>query len=155
MNLLLIEDDNNKSKQIINSIQEAYFNNVNISEAHSFQKGMKKIRTENYNCLLLDMTLPTYDIETNHSGGTTKKFGGIAILDEMKMREIYLKTIIITQFDTFGEGKNLITIKELREQLKRDFSENFEEIIYYNSSLTTWRDKLIKILDRYSKGVKN
>ena len=71
------------------------------------------------------------------------------------MREIYLKTIIITQFDTFGEGKNLITIKELREQLKRDFSENFEEIIYYNSSLTTWRDKLIKILDRYSKGVKN
>ena len=62
MNLLLIEDDNNKSKQIINSIQEAYFNNVNISEAHSFQKGMKKIRTENYNCLLLDMTLPTYDI---------------------------------------------------------------------------------------------
>ena len=42
MNLLLIEDDNNKSKQIINSIQEAYFNNVNISEAHSFQKGMKK-----------------------------------------------------------------------------------------------------------------
>ena len=68
---------------------------------------------------------------------------------------MHFKTIIITQFDTFVEGKNLITIKELREQLKRDFSGNFEEIIYYNSSLTTWRDKLIKILDRYSKGVKN
>lgn len=153
MDLLLIEDDNNKSKQIINAIREVYSTKFNISEAHSFQKGMKKIRTENYDCLLLDMTLPTYDIDTNHSGGETKKFGGIEILEEMKIRDIHLKTIIITQFDTFGEGKNLITIKELRKDLKRDYSENFEEIIYYNSSLTTWRDRLIKILERYSKGV--
>ena len=119
MKLLLIEDDNNKSKQIINSIREVYLNNANISEAHSFQKGMKKIRTENYDCLLLDMTLPTYDIDTNHSGGTTKKFGGMEILEEMKMRDLYLKTIIITQHEDF-DGVSL-------ESINSDYKDKFLE----------------------------
>lgn len=154
INILIIEDDNNKSNQIIGSIFDVYSNRVKITEAHSYQKGMKKIRTEIYDCLLLDMTLPSYDIDANHSGGETKKFGGIEILTEMQFRNIFLKTIIITQFDTFGDGENLMTIKELGKKLRKNFPDNFVEIIYYNSSLTTWRDQLIKILDVYEKGDK-
>lgn len=150
--ILIIEDDNNKNKQIISLMEEAYAENITITEAHSFQKGVKEIRTSQFDYLLLDMTLPAFDIDTNHIGGKIRKFAGIDILMEMKRRKINLKTIIVTQFDSFGDGESLITIKELRKQLNSRFKENFKEIIYYNSSLTTWRDELIIVIENLEKG---
>ena len=144
--LLIIEDDNNKNKQIISLIEETFPEESIITEAHSFQKGVKELRLNKFDILLLDMTLPSFDIDTNHTGGSIRKFAGIDILSDMKRQNIKLATIIVTQFDSFGEGKYRITNKELREQLTLDFEENFKGIIYYNSSLTTWRSELIKTI---------
>jgi len=90
------------------------------------------------------MTLPTFDIDTNSGGGKIRNFAGMEILEEMLQREIILKTIIITQYESFGEEQ--ITISQMRKILKEKYHKNFIEIIYYSSSSKSWFENLTKLV---------
>ena len=90
------------------------------------------------------MTLPTFDIDTNSGGGKIRNFAGREILEEMLQREINLKTIIITQYESFGEEQ--ITISQMRNILKEKYHKNFIEIIYYSSSSKSWFENLTKLV---------
>lgn len=141
--ILIIEDDKNKSSQIIERLNSQY-SNLTFSEKRSFQQGVKSLRNSSFDLLLLDMTLPTFDIDTNSGGGKIRNFAGREILEEMLQREINLKTIIITQYESFGEEQ--ITISKMRTILKEKYHKNFIEIIYYSSSSKSWFENLTKLV---------
>ena len=143
MKILIIEDDKNKSSQIIERLNSQY-SNLTFSEKRSFQQGIKSLRNSSFDLLLLDMTLPTFDIDTNRGGGKIRNFAGMEILEEMLQREINLKTIIITQYESFGEEQ--ITISQMRTILKEKYNKNFIEIIYYSSSSKSWFENLTKLV---------
>ena len=90
------------------------------------------------------MTLPTFDIDTNSGGGKIRNFAGMEILEEMLQRDIILKTIIITQYESFGEEQ--VTISQMRRILKQKYNKNFIEIIYYSSSSKSWFENLTKLV---------
>ncbi|CYU70351.1 Uncharacterised protein [Streptococcus suis] len=90
------------------------------------------------------MTLPTFDIDTNSGGGKIRNFAGMEILEEMLQRDIILKTIIITQYESFGEEQ--VTISQMRRILKQKYNKNFIEIIYYSSSSKSWFESLTKLV---------
>lgn len=141
--ILIIEDDKNKSSQVIERLNSQY-SNLTFSEKRSFQQGVKSLRNSSFDLLLLDMTLPTFDIDTNSGGGKIRNFAGREILEEMLQREINLKTIIITQYESFGEEQ--ITISQMRNILKEKYHKNFIEIIYYSSSSKSWFENLTKLV---------
>ena len=143
MKILIIEDDKNKSSQVIERLNSQY-SNLTFSEKRSFQQGVKSLRNSSFDLLLLDMTLPTFDIDTNSGGGKIRNFAGREILEEMLQREINLKTIIITQYESFGEEQ--ITISQMRTILKEKYHKNFIEIIYYSSSSKSWFENLTKLV---------
>ena len=143
MKILIIEDDKNKSYQVIERLNSQY-SNLTFSEKRSFQQGVKSLRNSSFDLLLLDMTLPTFDIDTNSGGGKIRNFAGREILEEMLQREINLKTIIITQYESFGEEQ--ITISQMRNILKEKYHKNFIEIIYYSSSSKSWFENLTKLV---------
>ena len=143
MKILIIEDDKNKSSQVIERLNSQY-SNLTFSEKRSFQQGVKSLRNSSFDLLLLDMTLPTFDIDTNSGGGKIRNFAGREILEEMLQREINLKTIIITQYESFGEEQ--ITISQMRNILKEKYHKNFIEIIYYISSSKSWFENLTKLV---------
>ena len=90
------------------------------------------------------MTLPTFDIDINSSGGKIRNFAGMDILDVMQRRQIVLKTIVITQYESFGE--ELVTISQMKDILRERYNKNFVDIIYYSSSSKSWFDSLKKLL---------
>lgn len=141
--ILIIEDDKNKSSQIIERLKNQY-SNLTFSEKRSFQQGVKSLRNSSFDLLLLDMTLPTFDIDTNSGGGKIRNFAGMEILEEMLQRDIILKTIIITQYESFGEEQ--VTISQMRRILKQKYNKNFIEIIYYSSSSKSWFESLTKLV---------
>ena len=143
MKILIIEDDKNKSSQVIERLNSQY-SNLTFSEKRSFQQGVKSLRNSSFDLLLLDMTLPTFDIDTNSGGGKIRNFAGREILEEMLQREINLKTIIITQYESLGEEQ--ITISQMRNILKEKYHKNFIEIIYYSSSSKSWFENLTKLV---------
>jgi response regulator len=145
--ILIIEDDKNKRNQIIERLS-GYFPDLEFIVKSSFQQGVKTLRSSSFDILLLDMTLPTFDIDINSSGGKIRNFAGMDILDVMQQRKIVLKTIVITQYESFGE--ELVTISQMKDILRERYNKNFVDIIYYSSSSKSWFESLKKLLgDQY------
>ena len=143
MKILMIADDKNKSTQIIERLS-SYFTDIDFTVKRSFQQGVKTLRSSSFDVLLLDMTLPTFDIDINSSGGKIRNFAGMDILDVMQQRQIVLKTIVITQYESFGE--ELVTISQMKDILRDRYNKNFVDIIYYSSSSKSWFESLKKLL---------
>ena len=84
--VLLVEDDEDKREQIINFINK--FEDYDLIEVRSYNSAVKAIRRGFFDLILLDMILPTFDVNVNESGGRTQAFGGELILAEMDRKNI-------------------------------------------------------------------
>lgn len=120
MQILLIEDNSNKLKQIKRVLTEIYPES-NIEEAYSFNSGVRKVYENKWNLIILDMSLPTYDITHTESGGDKKPVAGKNIMKRMLNRKIIVPVVIITQFETFDDDR--ISLNSLNAEFKDGFKE--------------------------------
>lgn len=139
---LLIEDDSNKSKQIIDFIEENFINSTTILK-RSYQSGLKELNINKYDLVLLDMQLPTFDIKSGEDGYKFRKLAGVDILKELKRKKKECKIIIVTQFETFGEGEFYIELEDLKRNLKNEYKDLYIDTVYYNAGQTKWKEELI------------
>lgn len=146
MQILIVEDNENKLSKIRTFFNERY-SACDIEEAHSFNSGRRKVFEKNWDLVILDMSLPTYDITHSESGGDKKPIAGKNIIKRMKNRNVIIPTIIITQFETFDDEKISL------DTLNREFQESFQDIwkgtIYYGND--DWESELTKLLDSIQK----
>lgn len=146
MSVLLIEDDDHKREKIQNVIS-MIFPSIEVDVASSFNGGLKKIIAgkEKYGLILLDMSMPNFDVSPSEpSGGTPESFAGKELLTQMKLRGLSIPTLVITQFDTFGDANKRLSLRELHSQLERDFSPMYKGSIYYNSAQEDWKVQLVE-----------
>ena len=136
---LLIEDDPNKAKKILNYVEE-HFSEIAMKHKISYQSGIKEIMENNFNFILLDMSLPTYDQSTSSSSGKPRNFGGRDILKEMKRYKRNSRVMIVTQYNEFDGGS--ISMNELDTQLETKYKHIYEGYIIYNSKRSEWQDEL-------------
>ena len=142
MKILIIEDDKNKLKQVTSFLRKIYIN-TEIIERYSYNSGIRELLTgSRFDLLLLDMSMPTFDITSVESGGRPKTFAGKEILRKLKKKRIQLPTIVITQFERFGDVENTISLEELNQELIDNFSESYIATVYYNSSQDNWKNEL-------------
>lgn len=141
MNLLLIEDDQHKSKQIIEFLNEKFVN-TSIELRKSYQSGLKEILTNSFDLVLLDMQLPNFDIKPGEDGYKFRKLAGIDILKEITRKKKQCKVIVITQFETFGEGEYYINLSNLKQMLKKDFTSLYIDTVFYSPDNSLWQKEL-------------
>ncbi|MEZ8473751.1 response regulator [Vibrio cyclitrophicus] len=150
MDILIIEDDDYKVELLEDFLSEEY-STINISNAFSVKGAKKAIEAFNGQFVLLDMTLPTYDISKESSGGRPQGFGGIEVLRFMEMIENDTPVIIVTQFQSFEiKDKNKETTRDisyLKELLEEEDFLNFKGIVQFSSSNEKWKVELKGYLD--------
>lgn len=147
MKILIIEDDPNKAQQIIAFMKEK----SEVSEVlhkKSYQSGLKELLENTFDFVLLDMSLPTYDINPGEDAYKFRHLAGYDILFEIKRKNKSAKVIIMTQFERFGEGKQFISLKDLKMLLRKDFSKNYVGTISYHPGRTTWKEELYKYFQK-------
>lgn len=147
MNLLIVEDDQNKIKQLSKFIA-INFPNISIVEKRAYQSGLEEILKNTYEFIVLDMSLPTYEISPTELEGPPKNFAGRDILHQMKRKHIYSPTIVVTQFEDFGERPNTISLEALNIELKTKF-DFYLGTVFYNASSDNWQKHLLKYLAEY------
>jgi DNA-binding NarL/FixJ family response regulator len=150
MQILLIEDDAEKLRHIFEFLSES-FPGSKIDVAKSFDSGLRMVISEAtaIDVVLLDMSMPTYDISLREpTGGVPESFAGRELLAQMKLRSIQTPTIVVTMFDSFGEKPNRISIEQLKADLKERFSPPYRDLVYYNSRQEGWRDALKESISR-------
>lgn len=145
MRILIIEDDSNKMQRIAKEVQKIR-KNVHLTEARSYQNGISNLMSNQFDFLLLDMSLPIFDISLEEDGFQVDPFSGRNILEEMKRKNVLVPTIIITMFETFGDGSDLMTLEELDKDLSEKYPLIYKGAIYYNSSEINWKEALKKII---------
>ena len=149
MTILLVEDEVSKCRRISEYLNES-FQNLSISVAQSITSAIIKIRQNSFDFLLLDMSLPLFDnADLVHSDSNEfDAFGGIAVLDEIDRLQLSCKVILITAFDTLGEGSTLIRLPEITIKLDKDYPDNYVGSVFYNMSSLSWKQQLSKLLKR-------
>ena len=143
MQILLIEDNSNKLKQIKRVLTEMYPES-NIEEAYSFNSGVRKVYENKWNLIILDMSLPTYDITHTESGGDKKPVAGKNIMKRMLNRKIIVPVVIITQFETFDDDR--ISLNSLNAEFQDGFKEIWKGTVFYGND--DWSIDLKEILDK-------
>lgn len=142
MKVLVIEDNPNKLKQIKSFLNE-YYNQPQIEETYSFNGGKAKLYEEEWDLILLDMSLPTYDITHTEYGGDKKPVAGKNLMKRMLNRKIFTPVIIITQFETFDDDR--ISLDSLNQEFSEKFSSIWKGTIFYGND--DWNIELKKLLD--------
>lgn len=141
--ILIIEDNKNKLKKVKEFVQHQ-MPNASIHDAISYTGGIRRIYEEEWDLILLDMTLPVYDITPHDNGGDRRPTAGKEIMKRMKNKGKIVPTIIITQFDTFGE--NGLTIASLNEEFSYELSDIWKGTVNYVDASNKWQIELMKII---------
>jgi len=150
-NVLIVEDDENKRLQLVQFITEL-LPQSDIQIAKSFHSGLQLIIDENHDLILLDMTMPTYDIGQYEDGGRPQHYAGREILRQMARRQILTPVLVITQFDVFGEGADAMTRDQLDKQLRINYPQTYIGTVYYNAAMGGWKHALQQKIRALIKG---
>jgi len=139
MKILLVEDDEIKIKNL-----EAFLSNkeldydITLDIKRSYQSGLNAILTNEFDLILLDMSMHNFDKTLNETGGDYMPFAGEDILREMSWNEIPTKTVIVTQYDLIGHK----SLTELKESWAVNFAENYLGTVFYRDNETNWKNEL-------------
>jgi DNA-binding NarL/FixJ family response regulator len=136
-------------RHIVNQVHQLQ-PNAEIVEAKSYSDGLRHVMSGTFDFLLLDMSLPTFNITQEEDGYQVDPYSGRNILAEMKRKHVQVKTAVITMFETFGEGTDLMTLDELDQELRQEYPDNYCTAIYYNSSEVNWKEALKHLLEPHA-----
>ena len=135
MKILFIEDNPQKLKQVCDYLKQQY-DNIELTVRKSYNSGLRElIKNNSYSLILLDMSLPNYDIEPGESGGDFEKYAGKFLLSEMYRRDITTNVVIITMYLNYVD-------EEFSSELKDNFP-NYLGVVYYNvKEPDGWKNEL-------------
>lgn len=145
-NILIIEDDELKYSRLKDYLMTK-ISDCEITNARSKHSGLQTVISSKPDLILLDMSLPNFDITPDEDGGRPQGLGGKEILRQLSRRKISIPVIVVTQFDSFGEPNDSMSLKELTDELKQSFPENFKGTVYYHATLEDWKEQLWALIN--------
>lgn len=140
MKILIVENDPNKSSVVqLFLLVEHDISPEDVEIKSSYQSGLESIlQKPDFDLLILDMSIPTFDITDFDDGGETLDRGGEIILQEMQRENIKIPSIILTQYEDFGG----VSLSEIDQALFNEFPDMYLGCIYYNTGQTNWHKEL-------------
>ncbi|MGF7028678.1 MULTISPECIES: hypothetical protein [Sphingobacterium] len=141
MKILIIEDDRIKIDKLTSLLYKCDFD---LRE--SFQSGLEALRSNNYDVLILDMTIPLWEKENNDINQNYEQFGGEKILREMKRKAIIVPVILFTMFDKFPIGNDVLTFEQISAKYKQNF-DFYVDGVYYDSRNDDWKSNLLTLIE--------
>jgi CheY-like chemotaxis protein len=143
--ILLVEDDLPKRNQILDILA---IEKCAVNVATSINSAIAFIDGDQYDGVLLDMSLPTFNEgPTFGSGGRQQDFGGRQILTYMWELEMQTSVLLVTQLPGFKDetGKE-IGLSELDATLRRDFEGLYVGYTSFQHSTDSWVEELRKFV---------
>ncbi|WP_182911954.1 response regulator [Sphingomonas cavernae] len=141
MTALIIEDDELKTERLKSFLgQELPDHQIEV--ARSYKSGLRALVANTPALVILDMTLPTFDIAPGSDGGRPLNLGGRELLRQMKRRSLAYPTVVVTGFDAFGSEPQDVTLAQLDGELEAEFGDFYIGSVYFNATSDDWRDQL-------------
>lgn len=148
MRILFIEDNSYKIEQI-SAFIGTELPDFQLEVRKSYHSGLKEVRKNNldYNLILLDITMQTYDINKTEYGGEPIPLAGKLILQDMDIRDIATPVIVVTMY----EGFDGVLLPEFDQELGLLFPLNYKGHIYFTSHNDEWKVQLKNKINKIIK----
>lgn len=168
--VLIIEDLPEKKMDIKKEIKESGIQTIHTAKC--YVDAMKLLNENNYDLIILDMTLPR---EITEGSDLNTHYGKIILFDLLDMKK-YIPCIVITRYTYFGNGvgptfvlssnfylENQYFMKKKEEKIEIDcdistykglhelFSHRipfYAGMIYYNPNENNWKRNLMKLISQ-------
>lgn len=141
MKILLVEDFEEKANNIM-AFLNSEFPDFELDRCSSYNMAQEKIfeHSEDYELILLDMSMSTYDLDVDASGGLPEPAAGEYILEGMFLRDINTPVIVVTMYNVFGRRE----LSAFDTELKSKYPQNYKSYVFYSSQRTDWKNELKK-----------
>lgn len=141
MNILLVEDYDEKANNII-AFLNAEFPTFQVERCTSYNSAQETIYegSGKYDLILLDMSMTTYDLNADTSGGKPEPTAGNDILEGMYLRNITTPVIVVTMYNVFGRKE----LAAFHEELLMNYPQNYKSYVFYSSQRNDWKKELKK-----------
>ena len=140
--ILVVEDDEYKASDIIKTAQSV-LNGVAIERAASVTSALTMIHDHTFDLVILDMSLPTFDISGPGGGGSPEGQGGIEVLRLARRVKNQSKFVVVTQYpDIEVEGRE-VSLSLAAAKLSQTFKLQVLGCLLYDFDDDEWRVPLI------------
>jgi CheY-like chemotaxis protein len=145
MKVLVVEDEDPKLDAILRLLRSLDCD-VSIDVARSVKSGLAALKANMPDILLLDMSLPTFDISGSEPGGRPQGFGGIEIVRYVDSIGSELPVVVLSAYEAFSkDGKN-IQLKTLGSELARDYPALIRGVVYFDPTRGNWSEDLTRLV---------
>jgi CheY-like chemotaxis protein len=139
--VLLAEDEPHKSEKVMELLSIA-LPECQVTVARSVKSALRNIQVGSFELLLLDMSLPTFDVGPGESGGRPQGFGGMEVMRYLKHHEVRVPVIIVTQYEAFSDSSGVVDLGEMASRLRSDHPENFVACVHFAPMSEAWKPVL-------------
>lgn len=146
MNILIVEDEDPKRRHLEQFLRENV-RNLRLEIARSVNSGIEALDCRLPDLLLLDMSLPTFDVGETEGGGRPQGFGGVEVVRYMKLSNIKCSLIVITGYEAFPKGAGQVKLATLEKELRDEFPGMIDGVLHFNSSFDDWKTDLMCLID--------
>ncbi len=143
--ILVVEDEQRKLEHITHFLKINY-PTVKYDECRSYNSALHTIVCNHveYDLVLLDMSMTTFDVSTEESGGVPEPLAGENILDAIYLNDIPIKVIVVTMYESFV-GKRL---QAFDIELRASYPENYLGFVFFSHKNKDWEVELKKYMDK-------
>ncbi len=149
MKVLIVEDEFDKREKITSYLYSVFESSqLEIVESESLRSGLKTLlQVSDIDVVLLDMSMPGFDITSDEpGGGEPESYAGKELMSQMRLRNIKVPVIVITQYKKFK--KENISLEELTEEFQTQFPDFFMGTIHFSSAVEGWKKSLLDYLKK-------
>ena len=150
MNVLIVEDNDSKYDDLRKTSEALGWT---ILRAASFTSALRQL-TENdisWKGMILDISIPTYDLIANQQDGSQRNFGGREILRTLSSLGLSIPTIVVSGFESFEDDMGLVQFERLVEDLRNIPQSPIVCGVQYSAFSDAWRSKVIEALKSIEK----
>lgn len=150
MNILLVEDEEHKTTDLINRLRKAGFGEGQITVTRSVREAVLAVLDTDYDLLVLDMALPTFSkIRPDEGGGgVAQAVGGVEVLRALSSCGKSTKVIVVTQYPEVIVNGEKLKLQNVGKAISTRYNQRALGAVLYSYNSPKWEasfDNLLRI----------
>jgi len=121
-------------------------NGAELVEEASYNSGLTQAQSRNFDLIVLDMSMPTFDRSDETHGGRFRSLGGRQIARKLAKVGKLVPFVVVTGYKDFSESSGNKSIAEIDESL-RELGQNYLGYIMFDAAESLWKENLLKIVE--------
>lgn len=145
MRVLLVEDDKNKTEQLVAFLQQEIPFAVVVHKG-AVDDAIKALESNLFDLVLLDMSLPVFDYAMEEDGFAHLPVGGRDVIDAADRLGRECRVVVVTALDRFGKNEDAVTLQQLDAELRAEYGSLYAGKVWYTAHSDRWKGELRSLL---------